>query len=189
MSCDCHQPKVMAHPWAQESALPQGDTGSSDVCVQSPWDHLVLWAGGQKMPFWTSDLKYSHAEKPLKVFDLANSFTSIFLAGQMCFCNNHTRCPSCPVFGHLPFMFSACLPWCSACTETSFCPISQRHKALSRNGLSHCSLSSSSGFQKVEWKINHWHQIKYSRRGARSKASWKMWSVIKDCKVQWVSFS
>lgn len=65
------------------------DTDSSLVCVQSPWDHLVLQAGGQKKSFWTLDLKYSHAERPLKVLVQANNFTGIFLAGQVFFCSNH----------------------------------------------------------------------------------------------------
>lgn len=64
------------------------------------------------MSSWTLDWKYSHAEKPLKVFDLPSNFTSIFLAGQVCPSSSHARCPSCTVFAHLLFMdlFSACLP-------------------------------------------------------------------------------
>lgn len=54
------------------------DTDSSLVCVQSPWDHFLLQAGGQEKSFWILDLKYNRSDRPLKVFDLANNFTSIF---------------------------------------------------------------------------------------------------------------
>lgn len=191
-------------PRAQEPAPSMGsDTASDGVCVKSPWEHLASWAGCQMMSLYTLDLKYSDVEKSFKALDPVNNVTRVFLAGQMYFCRTSTRCPSCPVFGHCCWLlfidlFSTCPSRCSACVQASFWSIPKKHKAWSYKG----NLTSAadacpfvdplippgpSGPWKVEWKINHWHQNKCSRGGARSKASWKMWAVIKD--VQWVTFS